>query len=196
MLDSLADLDDLATRTPDVYVRYSEGWEADARHGSSDTESGLGLPRLSVIPLIPEPWWTHRVEVGRGPDCDPLLAKVRPAALLSANLLTEAEGCYRWNFDAGKGPEDSQGGTYRSMCRHVQARSGQQPGIEKNAVRRLRSSMERARACRIPCLWFGALCIINLSMGRRRVRRPRVVSPDPGNTSSVGNFSEFRGSGS
>src|SRR6185312_5671880 len=40
--------------------------------------------------------------------------------------------------------------------------------------------MERARACRIPCLWFEALCIINLSMGWRRVRRPRVVSPDPG----------------
>ena len=44
VLDSLADPDDLATQTPDVYVRYSEGWEADARHGNTDTESSLGLP--------------------------------------------------------------------------------------------------------------------------------------------------------
>ncbi|WP_350348308.1 DUF6098 family protein [Agromyces sp. G08B096] len=117
-----------------AYIRYSEGPSDDLTRGSIDTESGLELPGLSVNPLDPEPWWTRPVEdwlarqlcqykhlhdrnpdrrawlvrgrvVGRGPDCEPLLADVEFEAELDETLLAEAEERYHERFDAGTGPE-------------------------------------------------------------------------------------------
>lgn len=134
-IDSLDELEALlGDAGPGLHVRYSRGPEHDARESSVDTESGLELPGLSVNPLDPEPWWTRPVrdwlarqvcqyrhlaernprrmawvlrgrEVGRGPDCEPLLADVEPLGLLSAALLEEADAVYRTRFDAGRGPE-------------------------------------------------------------------------------------------
>jgi hypothetical protein len=112
-----------------VYLRYSQGFEADADSGSMDTESGLSLPGLSVNPLTPEPWWTRPLTdwlarqicqykhldekqdrhawiltgkcVGRGPDCEPLLTNVRPLGRLSRRLLEEAERVYEDRFSTG-----------------------------------------------------------------------------------------------
>jgi hypothetical protein len=117
-----------------LYVRYSEGPAGD-REGSVDTESGLTLPGLSTNPLHTEPWWTRPfedwlarqvcqyrelqeknpnrfawvlrgTEVGRGPDCEPLLREVIPTARLSDRLLEEADARYTTRFRAGHGPED------------------------------------------------------------------------------------------
>ncbi|NYE19129.1 DUF6098 family protein [Microbacterium immunditiarum] len=117
-----------------AYVRYSEGPERDVEE-SVDTESGLTLPGLSVNPLHPEEWWTRPIEdwlarqvcqyqelqeknpdrfawvlrgieVGRGPDCEPLLRGVVPIARLDERLLDEAAARYEERFEAGKGPED------------------------------------------------------------------------------------------
>ncbi|HET6301786.1 DUF6098 family protein [Microbacterium sp.] len=117
-----------------AYIRYSEGPERDVEE-SVDTESGLTLPGLSVNPLHPEDWWTRPIEdwlarqvcqykelqeknpdrfawvlrgieVGRGPDCEPLLRGVVPIARLDDRLLDEAAERYRERFEAGKGPED------------------------------------------------------------------------------------------
>jgi len=133
-LDSLVELEDLVRREPRLCVRYSEGPEQDMSRNSIDTESGLELPGLSVNPLAAEAWWTRPLtdwlarqlcqyrhlseknparfawiltgrEVGRGPDCEPLLADVQPVARLSERLLAEAERVYHQQFDAGKGPE-------------------------------------------------------------------------------------------
>ncbi|MFD1858620.1 DUF6098 family protein [Aeromicrobium camelliae] len=135
VVSSLEELEDLLKRDETVYVRYSEGYDADASSGSFDTESGLELPGLSVNPLTPEAWWTCPVRdwlarqlcqykhlheknperhawaltgtlAGRGPDCEPLLVDVVPLARLSDDLLAEAEDVYTSNFDAGNGPED------------------------------------------------------------------------------------------
>lgn len=134
-LRHLDELADLVAAQPGLHVRYSKGPESDADGGSIDTESGLELPGLSVNPLDPEAWWTRPVEdwlarqlcqyrhlaernvdrfawvlrgteVGRGPDCEPLLADVEPVARLDERLLDEAEQRYRSRFDAGRGPED------------------------------------------------------------------------------------------
>ena len=133
-LDSLVQLEDLVRRQPGLCVRYSEGPEQDMSRNSIDTESGLELPGLSVNPLAAEAWWTRPLtdwlarqlcqyrhlseknparfawvligrEVGRGPDCEPLLADVQPVGRLSERLLEEAERVYHQQFDAGKGPE-------------------------------------------------------------------------------------------
>jgi len=117
-----------------AYIRYSEGPERDVEE-SVDTESGLTLPGLSVNPLHPEDWWTRPIEdwlarqvcqykelqeknpdrfawvlrgieVGRGPDCEPLVRGVVPIARLDDRLLDEAAERYRERFEAGKGPED------------------------------------------------------------------------------------------
>lgn len=137
MLDSLDTIEELATSGRPLYVRYSEGCESDTQGGSIDFESGLKLPGLAVNPLTPEDWWTRPLgdwlarqlcqykhlqeknpdrfawiltgeQVGRGPDCEPLLVEVEPIARLSPRLLDEAEKRYRRNFDAEKGPEDSE----------------------------------------------------------------------------------------
>ncbi len=122
---------------PRSYVRYSEGPDQDADGGSIDTESELELPGLSVNPLDPEEWWTRPVTdwlarqlcqykhlqesnrdrrawlvrgevVGRGPDCEPLLAAVEYVGELGEDLLDEAERRYEERFDAGRGPEGQE----------------------------------------------------------------------------------------
>ena len=134
-LQSIAELEDLVRGEPDLYVRYSEGYESDQEGGSLDTESGLELPGLSVNPLRPETWWTRPLQdwlarqlcqykhlkdknperyawvargrcIARGPDCEPLLVEVAPVARLSDALLAEAQRIYEDRFDAGTGPED------------------------------------------------------------------------------------------
>lgn len=51
-------------------------------------------------------WVLRGVEVGRGPDCEPLLRGVVPIARLSDELLDEATTRHEEKFDAGRGPED------------------------------------------------------------------------------------------
>ena len=138
-VDHLAELEAWVITEPGLYVRYSEGPDNDAAGGSIDIESGLELPGLSVNPLNPEAWWIRPVgdwiarqlcqykelqeknpkryawilkgeQVGRGPDCEPLLSSVIPLARLSSMLLTEAERRYHEKFDARHGPEDSCAG--------------------------------------------------------------------------------------
>ncbi|WP_235562966.1 DUF6098 family protein [Microbacterium sp. Root53] len=134
-LGSLAELAEFVRGRDASYIRYSEGPEHDAAEQSRDTESGLDLPGLSVNPLHPESWWTRPLEdwlarqvrqyaelaeknpdrfawvldgrtVGRGPDCEPLLADIRPLATLTPELLDEAAERYERAFDARRGPED------------------------------------------------------------------------------------------
>ena len=59
-IDSLSHLCELVTE--DSYVRFSKGPESDRGSSSSDYESGLDLPGLSVNPLQPEAWWTRPLE--------------------------------------------------------------------------------------------------------------------------------------
>lgn len=136
-LSGLADVVALVRERPDAHVRYSRDPRTEAGRGSTDTESGLELPGLSVNPLGAEAWWTRPLddwiarqlcqyrhlaeedddeereawvvagrEVGRGPDCEPLLADVEVIAVVGEDALDEAEARYRAVFDAGRGPED------------------------------------------------------------------------------------------
>lgn len=106
-LQALEELEALVGASPDLYVRYSEGWEEDRDGGSMDTASGIELPGLSVNPLCPEAWWSRPLDdwlvrqwcqykhlgeknpkrfawvargisIGREPDCEPLLVQVDP----------------------------------------------------------------------------------------------------------------------
>lgn len=136
-LVTLAEVAELVRARPDAHVRYSRDPRTEAGRGSTDTESGLELPGLSVNPLGAEAWWTRPLQdwiarqlcqyrhlaqedddeereawlvagrtVGRGPDCEPLLADVEVIAVVDDSALDEAEGRYRAVFDAGRGPED------------------------------------------------------------------------------------------
>lgn len=58
-LEALTELETLVNDSPDLYVRYSRGWDHDREGGSLDTESGIELPGLSVNPLAPELWWSR-----------------------------------------------------------------------------------------------------------------------------------------
>ncbi|MHA7263298.1 DUF6098 family protein [Arthrobacter sp. TMN-37] len=132
LLRDLAELERLVAAADDVYLRYSKGYEADAGSQSTDTESGLALPGLSVNPLTPEAWWTRPLKdwlarqicqykhlgerqdrhawvltgtcAGRGPDCEPLLTDIRPLGRLDAAVLEEAKNIYEERFEARKGP--------------------------------------------------------------------------------------------
>jgi hypothetical protein len=133
-LRRLDELAQLVERIPELQLRYSEGPEHDSSESSTDTESGLELPGLSVNPLHPEPWWTRPLtdwlarqicqyehlrkrnpdriawvlrgrEVGRGPDCEPLIADFEAVATLDQQLLDEARTIYKRRFDSGNGPE-------------------------------------------------------------------------------------------
>ena len=132
VIGTLSELADLVQGAETLYLRYSCGFEADRGSTSEDGESGLALPGLSVNPLTPEQWWTRPLEdwlarqicqyrhlaedeerfpwvltgrcVGRGPDCEPLLADVKPLGLLHEDLLQEAERVYDERFDTGNRP--------------------------------------------------------------------------------------------
>jgi len=122
---------DLIRSTPGLFVRYSGGPASDAAEQSTDYESGLPLPGLSVNRLDPQPWWTRSLDdwlarqlcqylhladrdaehhgwilrgkvVGRGPDDEPLVADVEPVARLTERLLAEALEWYERRFDVGR----------------------------------------------------------------------------------------------
>ncbi|MFC7375908.1 DUF6098 family protein [Brachybacterium sp. GCM10030267] len=134
-IGSLDELEAELRENPELFLRYSEGPDADREGGSMDSESGLEMPGLSVNPMHPESWWTRPVtdwlarqlcqykdlaeknperfawvlrgeRVGNGPDCEPLMTNVEPIARLEPSVLEEAERVYEENFDAGQGPED------------------------------------------------------------------------------------------
>lgn len=117
---------------PDMFVRFSKGPEDDHGRRSTDYESGLDLPGLSVSPLQPESWWTRPMQewlarqlckyvhlrdeadderrpwiltgevVARGPDNEPIVGEYRPVALLSDELIEEAKQLYDERFDTGE----------------------------------------------------------------------------------------------
>lgn len=133
-LDSLAAVARLVGEHPTACVRYGADPRTERGRGTLDTESGLELPGLSVNPLGAEAWWSRPLEhwiarqlcqyrhlaeesdedrrawvltgreVGRGPDCEPLLADVAVLAVLSHTALDDAEALYQRVFDAGNGP--------------------------------------------------------------------------------------------
>ena len=123
---------DLVKAEPGLYVRFSAGPEADAGSENRDAESGCPLPGLSVNRLAPEPWWTRPVdewvarqlcqhehlapdgrfpwaligaEVGRGPDSEPLVARVLPIAVVAPAVLEEAREIYHSRLAARHLPE-------------------------------------------------------------------------------------------
>lgn len=130
VLGSLTELADAIA--PDRYLRFSRGPAADRGRRSHDYESGLELSGLSVNPLAPEPWWERPVEdwlarqlcqylhlmeesdderrpwvlrgeiVARGPDNEPLVAEFEPVAVLSDELVAEAERRYEERFDVAE----------------------------------------------------------------------------------------------
>jgi hypothetical protein len=135
-IDSLAAVARLVNEHPEACVRYgADPREQDGR-GSLDSESGIELPGLSVNPLGAEVWWSRPLEdwiarqlcqyrhladqsdddrrawvltgrqVGRGPDCEPLLADVEVLAVIAPRALDEAEDRYVRHFEARRGPED------------------------------------------------------------------------------------------
>jgi hypothetical protein len=120
VLRRLEELVELVEHGDELFVRWSEGPDADASERSCDAASGLGLPGLAVNPLRPPGWWTlptrgwlarqvrayaHLGEDGpaefawvltgrvvdRGPDNEPLVVDVGPVARLAPSLLQEAE---------------------------------------------------------------------------------------------------------
>lgn len=131
LLGSLDEVVELVETVGRVYLRYSRGPAADAAEQSTDKESGCPLPGLSTNPVTPEPWW-HRParqfvarqvrqyahlnerdddrvgwlltgdEVGRGPDCEPLLAETTALAVLSPRIQAEALAVYREAFEPGR----------------------------------------------------------------------------------------------
>ncbi|UNX54772.1 DUF6098 family protein [Georgenia sp. TF02-10] len=124
-LDEVAELQRAVGR---VYLRYSAGPAADTGT-SRDKESGCVLPGLSTNPVTPEPWWDRPArewvarqlcqyahlatgsnvgwlltgtEVGRGPDCEPLLADTTALAVITDDCLEQARAVYRTAFDPGR----------------------------------------------------------------------------------------------
>ncbi|WP_240645806.1 DUF6098 family protein [Georgenia sp. SYP-B2076] len=105
----------------EVFLRISGGPEADKTAGGWHRESGYPLPGLPAWPLHAETWWragqatwiarqlvqysyllsddnrpwllTGTV-VGRGADCEPLLADVVPVAHVAPGVLSEAQSVY------------------------------------------------------------------------------------------------------
>jgi len=127
-LRDLAEVAELVSVVSPLYVRFSGGPDSDRATVSRDHESGCLLPGLSVNPMNPEPWWDRPVEhwvarqlcqyahlmtaerspwlltgelAGRGPDCEPLLVDVEPAASIDPRVVEEAGRLYREVFDAG-----------------------------------------------------------------------------------------------
>lgn len=134
-IDRFDDLVELATGRPGLFVRYSEGPEADLGGPSTDYESGVELPGWSVTTIDPEPWWprppadwiARRVckyadladksperrpwvlagrVVGHGPDHEPLVIDVQPLAWIGRPVLDEARARYEAAFDVGRDSAD------------------------------------------------------------------------------------------
>lgn len=105
----------------ELFVRFSDGPETDETTAPRDPESGYVLPGLPAWPLRPEGWWSGTSEewiarqvaqhaylldrghrgwlltgrvVGRGPGCEPLVARVKPVATLAPPVRVEAETVY------------------------------------------------------------------------------------------------------
>ncbi|MFC7405573.1 DUF6098 family protein [Georgenia alba] len=130
ILTSVGEVVELQRAVGGLYVRYSLGPQDDPAEGSVDKESGCRLPGVSTNPVTPEPWWDRPAEhwvarqlvqydhlserpgivgwllagteVGRGPDCEPLLADITPLAVISPELQHAAEELYRTAFDPGR----------------------------------------------------------------------------------------------
>ncbi|GAA3100244.1 hypothetical protein JOF29_003146 [Kribbella aluminosa] len=130
-IDDLAALVDLVATRSEVFLRYSEGPNADARAGPSrDYEADVDLSGLSVTTVEPEPWWPRATIqwtarrlfkyaelgdaegrypwlltgdiAGYGPDHEPLLVNVRPLARITPPLLDQARTVYEQHFHVGK----------------------------------------------------------------------------------------------
>jgi Family of unknown function (DUF6098) len=128
-VERLAELSALAEGPIPVYLRYSPGPVSDAAHPSTDHESGLVMPGLSVNPLRAPHWWSLPAAdwvaravcqylrelaegarpwvlsgevVGVGPDNEPLLAEIRPIAWVSGSLIREAHQRYQERLAAGR----------------------------------------------------------------------------------------------
>ena len=135
VLRSLAEVIGVVSAHGTMYLRYSEGPEADLSHGCSrDYEADVDLPGLSVTVATPEPWWPRPVEdwvarrlckyaelgaaagrfpwlltgrpVGNGPDHEPLVDQVRPIARVGGEAVREAVRLYHERFKPG---QDSRG---------------------------------------------------------------------------------------
>jgi hypothetical protein len=113
-----------------LFLRYSQGPEADSAGPSRDYEANVDLPGLSVTVVSPEPWWPRPVEdwvarrlckyaelgeesgrfpwlltgrvVGNGPDHEPLVEDVNPIARVSDTALEEAVEIYNQRFTVGE----------------------------------------------------------------------------------------------
>src|SRR5687767_15979536 len=57
VLRRLEELVELVEHGDELFVRWSEGPDADASERSCDAASGLDLPGLAVNPLRPPGWW-------------------------------------------------------------------------------------------------------------------------------------------
>lgn len=130
VLRTLEEIVELQSVVGPLYLRYSRGPVADAHEQSRDKESGCVLPGLSTNPITPEPWWDRPPEqwvarqlvqydhlaqrepnigwlltgevVGRGPDCEPLLADVTALAVIAPECTEVAEQVYHATFAAGR----------------------------------------------------------------------------------------------
>src|SRR5690242_12582452 len=57
---TLGKLAELVRQHPRLFVRWSQGPDADARGPSTDELTGVPLPGLPASPLAVEPWWGDR----------------------------------------------------------------------------------------------------------------------------------------
>lgn len=132
---TLAELAELVTMGVAPYLRYSPGPEADSVHASTDHESGLAMPGVSVNPLAAPGWWTLPLEdwlarrvcqylrelregarpwllsgrpVDFGPDNEPLIVDPQPVAWVSPDLVAEAHARYHARLNAGAATHDQR----------------------------------------------------------------------------------------
>jgi hypothetical protein len=121
VVETVDDLADLVRRAgTDLYVRWSKGPADDRDSQSRDDLTGIELPGLSASALAVEDWWRDRslalwiarrlydyrhlrerrdarawlfrgVEVGRGPDNEPLVRCEEPLSWIGEAAVAEAE---------------------------------------------------------------------------------------------------------
>lgn len=131
VVPDLAALVELVRLRPGLYLRQSEGPDADLSGKTSvDYEARVHMPGLSVTTIDPEPWWprpaidwiARRVckyadladvqgrhpwlltarPVGLGPDHEPLVVDVEPVAWLAPSIVDEARAHYHAAFDVAR----------------------------------------------------------------------------------------------